>query len=187
MTNWMDDTVKQTKSLFVSAGHSYKDPGAYGNGYTEADIVLEFRDLVADALRHRVVFHKDGDRGENLPLDEAIARAKYHDIAVEFHCNAFKDPRANGVETLSQPKDYELGAALCEAVADTMGITNRGAKPGDAGAHSRLGFITKGHGIILELFFLTNDDDVRAYHSRKYDLSRAVGDVLIKAVSDGQA
>ena len=36
--------ILQTKSLFISAGHSAPDPGAVGNGHTEADIVLAFRD-----------------------------------------------------------------------------------------------------------------------------------------------
>jgi hypothetical protein len=34
-----------------------------GNGHAEADIVLEFRDLVADELREKVTFAKDGERG----------------------------------------------------------------------------------------------------------------------------
>lgn len=37
-----------TKTLFISAGHSDKDPGAKGNGYREADTVLEFRDMLAE-------------------------------------------------------------------------------------------------------------------------------------------
>src|SRR5690554_4284596 len=62
----------QTKTLFISAGHSDADPGAVGNGYTEADIVLEFRDYLAEALRARgVEFRKDGEPGQNLPLARA--------------------------------------------------------------------------------------------------------------------
>ena len=52
----------QSKSLFISAGHSGADPGAVGNGHTEASIVLEFRDLLAEALRARgVEFSRDGE------------------------------------------------------------------------------------------------------------------------------
>lgn len=181
--NWETEVVKQVKSLFISAGHSYKDPGAYGNGYTEADVVLDFRDRVANALRGRVTFAKDGDRGENLPLSEAVARAKHYDVAVEFHCNAFHDPRATGVETLSAKANYPLGEALTAAVADTLGIANRGAKGEASGQHSRLAFIATGGGIILELFFLTNKGDVKAYMGRKDELARRVADVLVEAVN----
>lgn len=41
------------KSIFISAGHSYTDPGASGAGVSEADIVLEFRDLLANAPEYR--------------------------------------------------------------------------------------------------------------------------------------
>jgi N-acetylmuramoyl-L-alanine amidase len=50
---------------FISAGHSASDPGAVGNGHTEADIVLGFRDAVADELEGKVVFDRDGQRGRN--------------------------------------------------------------------------------------------------------------------------
>ena len=40
------------KSIFVSAGHSDTDPGAAGNGYTEANIVMELRNIVSFYL-HR--------------------------------------------------------------------------------------------------------------------------------------
>lgn len=62
LAEWEIEALIQTKSLYISAGHSHSDPGAVGNGHTEADIVLEFRDLVADELRDKVAFAKDGER-----------------------------------------------------------------------------------------------------------------------------
>jgi len=175
--------VLQTKSLFISAGHSETDPGAIGSGYTEADIALEFRDMLADELRGKVVFAKDGDRGTNLPLGEAWRMAKTRDVAVEIHCNAFTNPAATGVETLSAREHYSLGEALCKAVTDTLGIANRGAKGESSGQHSRLAFISRGNGIILELFFITNPDDVAAYQRHKTALAQAVARVLIEEVA----
>jgi N-acetylmuramoyl-L-alanine amidase len=40
-------------SLFLSAGHSDSDPGAVGNGHTEADIVLAFRDKSEQATSRK--------------------------------------------------------------------------------------------------------------------------------------
>lgn len=40
----------QSKTLFISAGHSRTDPGAVGNGHTEADVVLAFRDAVCKVV-----------------------------------------------------------------------------------------------------------------------------------------
>lgn len=174
----------QEKSLFIAAGHSDTDPGAVGHGHTEADIVLEFRDLLADYLRDKVLFDKDGQPGQNLPLREAVGAAKAHDLAVEFHLNAFTNPAATGVETLSHGRHYPLGNALCRAIADTLGIANRGAKGEGSGQHSRLAFISQGGGIIVELFFITNKSDLARYIANRRRVVEAVGDVLVTAVCE---
>ena len=173
----------QSQSLFISAGHSHSDPGAAGNGHTEADIVLGFRDAVANELDAKGIHYgSDGRRGVNLPLRQVIERAKHHDVAVEFHCNAFSNPAATGVETLSAAHSYPLGKELCEAISDTLGIANRGAKGEGSGQHSRLGFVSRGGGIIVELFFISNPSDVAAYFRHKQALAQAVARVLIDEV-----
>jgi len=179
-----DELIRQTKTLFVSAGHDHRDPGAVGNGHTEADIVLAFRDAVCDELEAKgLSFERDGERGENLPLRKAIKMASNHDVAIEFHCNAFSDPSATGVETLSAPSDMPLGEALCEAISDTLGIANRGAKNESIGQHSRLGFVSTGGGVIIELFFITNPHDIAAYFQHKDALAQAVARVIIDHVA----
>lgn len=175
--------ILQRDTLFISAGHSHSDPGASAFGFTEADICLDFRDLLADYLRDKLVFSKDGERGKNLPLRQAVRMAAKHDLAVEFHCNA-AGPLASGVETLSHPEHYPLGTKLCQAVAKVLGIPNRGAKPEDSGQHSRLAFISDGGGIIVELFFLTNKSDLSKYIAKRGEVVKAIGEVLLDEVSD---
>lgn len=171
------------KNLFISAGHSHTDPGASGAGMREADIVLEFRDLLAKALEARdVPFRRDGREGENLPLSQAVMMAAEADIAVEFHCNAFSNPSVSGVETLSGPEHLELGARICEVVSKTLGIRNRGAKGEASGQHSRLAFISRGRGIIVELFFISNPDDVAKYQRRKMALAEELANLLAEVV-----
>ncbi len=173
----------QSKSLFISAGHSDVDPGAVGNGHTEADIVLEFRDLLADALQARgVEFDRDGDQRQNLPLSKAWQLAAKHDIALEFHCNAFHKPTATGVETLGWPGHAEFGQRICNAVSQTLGIANRGAKGEASGQHSRLAFVSRGGGVIVELFFISNPDDLAAYQRWKMQLAEVLADLLASEV-----
>ncbi|GEN25391.1 N-acetylmuramoyl-L-alanine amidase [Halomonas cupida] len=178
----------QTRSLFISAGHSMTDPGAVGNGLNEADIVLDFRDRLYEFLADRIVLARDGKPGINLPLRQACEMAKRHDIAVEFHCNAAESSSATGTETLSAPSDDEFGDQLCTAIADTLNISNRGDKGEGDGQHSRLAFIRAG-GVIVELFFITNSRDLAAYHEHLDALVGAVGRVLISrvCVSDHEA
>lgn len=171
--------MAQKKTLFISAGHSHSDPGARANGVSEADIVLEFRDLLAAALRERGVrFNKDGTSGQNLPLAQAWPMAAQHDIAIEFHCNAAANPVATGTETLSSVANMELGLLITDVVSRTLGISNRGAKRESSGQHSRLAFVSGGGGIIVELFFLTRPDDLAAYQANKHRLAEALADLL---------
>lgn len=180
-----DTAVLQTKTLLVSAGHSDKDPGAAANGYTEADIVLDLRDDLKEALLLRgVVARTDGGADQNLSLSEAIKIAKQVDIALEFHCNSFHKPSATGVETLCHPKDAALAGKLSNAISEATGLFNRGVKGESSGQHSRLGFISKGGGIIVELFFLSNPSDLQAYMDNKEAVVDAIADVLVEAVTE---
>ncbi|APC45976.1 putative N-acetylmuramoyl-L-alanine [Halomonas phage QHHSV-1] len=171
----------QRRTVMISAGHSDSDPGAAAHGYTEAGIVLEFRELVSNALARLGIKHMtDGQPGMNLPLRQAVQVARTQQIAVEFHCNAAR-PQATGTETLSQPRHYGLGAQLCHATADALGIANRGAKPEDSGQHSRLAFVSDGGGLIHELFFLTSKTDLAAYIAGKRGLAQEVARVIAEA------
>lgn len=165
-------------SVFLSAGHSDVDPGAVAGKVREADIAVDFRNLVAYYLKAaQVPYTTDGTGKTNWPLSKAAAAARKHDLAVEFHCNAAANPRATGVETLSAPNRLALGQQICEALARSLGLANRGAKPDNAGQHARLAFVQAG-GIIVELFFLSNPGDLAAYNRSKWVAAGAVAQVL---------
>ena len=176
-------TIAQTPrgfamSVFLSAGHSQSDPGAVANGRKEAEVAVEFRNMVSHYLTEwgfQVV--TDGAGKENLPLKYAAAEAKRHEQALEFHLNAAANTSATGVETLSGPEDMALGANICDAIANALKIKNRGAKPENAGQHHRLAFVQSG-GIIVELFFLTNPNDLAAYDARKWLAAKAVAEAI---------
>lgn len=169
------------RKIFISAGHSDTDPGAIANGVREADIAREFRDLVGFYLdKAGVDFIMDGQKGVNIPLKEAIKLVPEDGVSVEFHLNAA--PGATGVETLSAPKHFDLGNELCRTVSKRLGIRNRGAKPENSGQHKTLAFVQAG-GLILELFFITNPNDLAAYNAVKWVLAQEVAQVLIKEAS----
>lgn len=179
----MSQAPNRARSIFVSAGHGGTDPGAVAHMRREADIATEFRNIVAFYLARAGVPHGlDGDGPVNLPLSEAVKRARGHQIAVEFHCNAASNPTATGVETLSGPRDMALGQLICGAIASHLVLRNRGAKPENAGQHHRLAFVQAG-GIIVELFFITNANDLEAYDARKWLAGRAVAEVLVNAIN----
>ena len=181
-------TKGQKKSVLISAGHSYKDPGAAGlwrgTTITEADIVLEFRNKVAASIKQRgYTAITDGTEDCNLPLAEAISLARTVDVAIEFHCNAFHLPTATGVEVLTGGNHQGLANQLTETISTILDIPNRGVKPENSGQHSRLGFISKGNGIIVELVFITNQRDLTAYFNNIDLLASKTAEVLIDYIT----
>lgn len=163
--------------IFLSAGHSTVDSGATAFGRKEADVAEEFRDYVALYLRRsKIPYRADGFGDQNPSLVDTVKMVGQDRPALEFHCNA-GPASAGGVETLSAPKDMVLGASICKAIADALGIKNRGAKPENSGQHHRLAFVRAG-GIIVELFFLTSPTDLAAYDAKKWLAAKAVAEVL---------
>lgn len=179
--NAVPQRAPQLNTVMLSAGHSDVRPGIVANGYKEADIVLQFRDDVSARLDGLGIRHVlDGDPGENLPLRDAVPIAAAADIAIEFHTNG-GGPGATGVETLSRAQNKPLGAELCRVTAGLLGIANRGAKPEDAGYHERLAFVSGGGGIIHELFFLSNANDLYQFKQHYDALVDAVAGVIADA------
>lgn len=167
------------RKIFISAGHDSVAQGASGNGFTEHQICTEFRNLVLQKLQALgIAAASDGTGLSNKPLREVVKLFSPKDLAVEFHLNA-GPPAATGVETLSAPKDYKFGKALCETISRTLDIKNRGAKPENSGQHKTLAFVQAG-GIIVELFFLSNKQDLASYLVRKEELAQEVAEVLLE-------
>ncbi|MFM5260497.1 N-acetylmuramoyl-L-alanine amidase [Aeromonas veronii] len=167
----------------VSAGHSDVDPGAVANGVKEADIAEELRNIVASKLReagHTVI--TDGDGDVNQPLSDAIKLINRGELAIEIHCNAASAPTATGVESISLPKLKGLSQRISKAIA----AVTKDKVRGDDGwidqsksARGRLGFVNAG-GIIIELFFLTNQQALEQYNATKWLVASAIANELVK-------
>lgn len=165
----------------ISAGHSATDPGACANGYTEAAIALDMRDLVAAHLmqmRHTVLM--DGDLGENLPLKQALALVKGADLAVELHCNAAANLQATGVEVISPPALKLVAQRIARAIALETGQRLRGVGgwiDQSQSQHSRLAFVQAG-GLIVEMVFITNASDLDKFLSIKDRVAQAIAGAI---------
>lgn len=169
------------KIVTVTAGHSNTDPGAVNGKRTEAEIVAEMRNMVVSYLKtFGIVTRSDGTGTTNLPLNTAIQLAKGASLAVEFHCNA-GPASARGVEVLSADKDKAIAQKIAGAINKVLGIPLRGDKgwkSEGSGQHSRLGFISKGGGLIVELFFISNNAELALWDAKKWLVAKAVAEVI---------
>ena len=167
----------------VTAGHSNKDPGAVNGKFKEAELVSQFRNAVAYYLREAGIQYKtDGVGTLNQDLNAAIKLIKGSSVAVEFHMNAAASKQANGVETIALPKDKELAQELSKAVADAFGSRLRGDNgwiDQSQSARGKLGFISNG-GLIVELGFISNEEELFQFNARYWSAAKAVAKVLIE-------
>ncbi|MEO9347534.1 N-acetylmuramoyl-L-alanine amidase [Acinetobacter radioresistens] len=166
----------------VTAGHSNVDPGAVSGKFKEAELVTNFRNAVAYYLKSSGISIKtDGVGTTNNPLASAIKLIKGSSVAVEFHLNAAGSSQANGIETIALPKDKKLAQDLSKAIAAALGSRLRGNEgwiDQSQSARGKLGFISNG-GLIVELGFISNEDEISRFNARYWLAAKAVADVLI--------
>lgn len=167
--------------ILISAGHSNVDPGACANGVKEADIAREFRNIVATKLKAMgVACRTDGEAMENKPLTDAIKLIAGTNLAIEFHCNAAASSQAGGVEAISLPSKQKVSQEISAAIAGVMGTKLRGENgwiDQSKSARGKLGFVQAG-GIIVELFFISNPQELATYQAKKWLVAQAVADVI---------
>jgi N-acetylmuramoyl-L-alanine amidase len=89
--------------IVLDPGHGGHDPGARGNGLSEAELVLDvtlrLKKLLEKQPGIEVTLTRESDTF--IPLDErtAIANRKNADLFLSIHANASRNPKASGVET----------------------------------------------------------------------------------------
>ncbi|WP_180134151.1 N-acetylmuramoyl-L-alanine amidase [Acinetobacter sp. YH12071] len=166
----------------ITAGHSNTDPGAVNGKIKEADLVVNFRNAVTHYLREAGLQVKtDGTGTKNDPLSAAVKLIKGSSVAVEFHMNAAASKQANGIETIALPRDKKLAQDLSKAVADALGSRLRGDNgwiDQSKSARGRLAYVNAG-GLIVELGFISNEDELARFNARYWLAAKAVAKVLI--------
>lgn len=89
--------------VVIDPGHGGRDPGAQGNGISEAELVLDvalrLEKLLARQAGVEVVLTRRTDT--YVPLEErtAIANREQADLFLSIHANASRNKQAHGVET----------------------------------------------------------------------------------------
>jgi len=175
--------------IFISAGHNPKgikiDNGAVGNGYYEANLTIEFRDLViAEFKRKNVSYVSDKD---DERLGQYLERIKTGNASVvlEFHFDASDKPTATGTTSLvgsdADRLDNAFAKELVDITASTLGIKNRGIINEAQSHRGRLGLMRE-NGIVslLELCFISNADDLKKYNQNKLGLAKKIADLCIR-------
>ena len=188
----MTNTITN-KIITITAGHSNTgkiDSGAVttvnGKLVEEADIAVKLRNAILHYLQqdNGITTRCDGYGSVNLELKEAIKLIKGSDVSLEIHTNASNNKTANGVECIALPKDKVLAQKLSAAVSKVTGSRLRGDKGyigQEESARGKLGYVSN-NGLILEVFFLSNDTELHTFNEKYWLIAKEVAQVLIDYV-----
>ena len=175
--------------LYISAGHNPNgiktDSGAVGNGKRECDLTVEFRNLVLDQLKAKVALYISDNDSETLGQYLKRAETGNGSVVLEFHFDASANSKATGATALvgvdADDNDKAFARDILYATVSTFGIKNRGVLSEADSHRGRLGLMReKGIVALLELCFISNPDDLKAYDLHKTELAGKIADILIK-------
>ncbi|WP_437918439.1 N-acetylmuramoyl-L-alanine amidase [Sphingobacterium sp. LRF_L2] len=170
---------------YSSAGHHLADPGATGvNGRQENRETIAFRDLVnAELGRKGKMVVQDNDT-ETLSQYLGRIDPTDADVVIEPHFNAYNG-KATGVEVLVADDANERSKAMAKEIVDgfarIMGIANRGVKKESQSARGRLALMRKkGAVALIEICFIDNASDMKAYDSNRINLACFLAQIISK-------
>lgn len=163
--------------VFINPGHAPGiDPGACNIEYDvqEAEIALEVARHVQDYLERAGVKVCGFVQDDDLAYVVDAANEKKADLFVSIHCNAYSSPEPQGTETLVYEKGGRseiLAEYIQYQIISSLGTVDRGVKE-----RPRLYVLnhTDMPAVLVELAFITNDDDVQLLIDNKDDFAAAI-------------
>ena len=171
--------------IYLSAGHSNSDPGAVANGYREADIAVELRNMIYKELTLlKCDVTLDSNASNNLDLKSTLQKINLlkPKLSIELHCNASSNAQATGVECLALTDKKSISQDIAKTISKTLNLKlrgNAGYQDQSVSPHGTLGFCRVG-GIIVELFFISNKNDLESYQKNKNTLAKELALCLKK-------
>lgn len=175
--------------IYLAAGHTpngiNQDPGAVGNGYKEADLTKELRDLVIPLLKQKGLSVWVDDDTQRLPQVLAAINSTEKDVVCDIHFNA-GPPTATGVEVLIPTRhttvEKEMASKLVTMLAGVMKIRSRGVKTELDSQHKSIGILREqGINLLIEICFISNATDMAYYQAAKKRVAEEIALILEEA------
>ena len=160
----------KTQTIILDPGHGMSnrkrgvyDPGAVAGEFTEADIVMSWANELRSLLiaRNCRVVRTRIDHNDPAPVwrRDDIAISYGGDKMISLHCNSGQ-PKASGAEVFYRGSDDKpMAEKLSLAVAQALGIPNRGAKTEQQSQHSSLAVLEFDKCWLIEIGFISNAGD----------------------------
>ncbi len=180
-------------TAYLNPGHSSQyeidhadgEPGACAHGMRECDIALGVVDYLEAFLDQFGVEVLGTMQSDELTDVVDAANDSGADIFVSVHCNAAANPEAEGTETLfceGEGDDQELAECINASIVERIGTEDRGSKPDTASAVGSLYVLrqTNMPAVLVELAFLTNENEALLLKYRQKDFAEAIALGILK-------
>ena len=165
----------------IIAGHGLNDQGAVNSrlGLNEHEVVQQIVHDCVDRLNANGInwISCNGSLHDKVELCNVLEV----DLVVEVHLNSVRDSTVGGAEVLvanlnsrSVPIAKRIQTSLIE-----LGLKDRGVKVGYFRGNRKKGLLyflrmTKMPAIIVECFFLSNDDEAQQYSNRISEIAQSI-------------
>lgn len=168
--------------IFINPGHAPNgnpDPGAVNEktGLRESDVAATVGNAAAQYLINAgvaatVLQHDD------LETICDTANASGADLFISIHCNAAEAEAATGTETWAcagSSAGHALAACIQNQIIDALGTVDRGVKTATPGVNGLYVLTnTDAPAVLVELAFISNDEDERLLEEKQDDFARAI-------------
>lgn len=176
------------RNLFITAGHRGKNSGANYNGFHEAEETIWLRDnICAKLVKLGIEPKTDKDEAPLRDVINAVNKTcEPQDILVDLHFNSAGSPSAHGTEVFipmaKTDTEIEVAEDLLTETCRVLGTKNRGLKREGQGQYNRLAVLsdTRCNSVLLEVCFISNDNDRNTYEQKREELVNALVGVLTK-------
>lgn len=162
------------KKIVIDAGHGGTDPGAVNGDTQEKTITLEVSKRLENKLKADgviVIMTREKDEYPTLSQRVQIAKKENAEIFVSIHTNSYTNQSANGTETYydanTNPKAKESAALAKEIQQQLIRLvktTDRGVKTAGFQVIREQNIPS----VLVELAFISNDEDLKKLTSAQY-------------------
>ena len=167
------------RTIFISAGHHLKDPGASGNGLVERDEVIKIRDLLVPLLEEYFYVYVVPDHlklQETVKYINGLARNLNDGLAIDLHMNA---GGGSGAECFYYDYSWRgkgMAKKLLDKYCECTKLNNRKVKGDRYSASKYLHFIksTNPWALLLELCFIDNKEDATYFRNNREQVAQGV-------------
>lgn len=179
--------------LFLSAGHYKKDPGAVANGVQENNLTIELRNLIVIELQKLGKIIERDFKIDNDNWDLRTYLANIHtgsgSVVFEIHFDSASSSTATGTTMIIPAREWtrefiieqQFGKEIVDVCSTVLGIKNRGVIDETESHRGRLGLMREsGINGLLEVCFISNSNDLKAFNQYKQILAARIAPILIK-------